>query len=397
MSSWPRSVYVAAGAMTPFGRKTDGSSPRDWVCQVVARALDEAQMRSGDIDAVVVASESDFLSLQVSLSAVLLDDLALSPRPVMRVESGGASGAMAIRSAIQHILSGLHDTVLVIGVEHAASHLASDDVRAVYGLSFDADTEGLAGITATALYALSMQDHMARHGTTPQQMASVSVKNHSNARFNPDAHKPMDITIEDVLASPMVSDPYRLLDCSLISDGAAAVVLTSKPQVLSRRYPKVRLAGSGCATDALRLGERTSPGDFTAKALAAKQAYAQAGVTDPEGQVGFAEVYDAYTGAEIQAIEALGLCEPGRAAAVLAGGGFSPGQPLCVNLSGGLIGQGGPPGATGVAQIYTLLRLLQGRYHAALQGNTSRRYALADSHGGVGTVCVVHVLEREDG
>ena len=119
-------------------------------------------------------------------------------------------------------------------------------------------------------------------------------------------------------------------------------------------------------------------------------------MTDPARQFACAEVYYAYSGAEIQAIEALGLSPPGHAGPALAEGAFSRGQPQCVNLSGGLIGQGGPPGATGVAQIHTLLRLLQGRYHAPLQTAGARRFAVADAHGGVGTVCVVHVLERCD-
>lgn len=383
--------------MTPFGRKSDFSTPRDWVGPVVTQALHEAGMGLPDIDAVVVASESDFLSLQVSPAALLLDDMGLVPAPVVRVEAGGASGAMAIRTAAQQLLSGLANTVLVLGVEHAASHLSAEAVRRVYGLSFDADLEGMPGITATALYALSIQDHMARYATTARQLAAVSVKNHGNAMHNPDAHKPMKLTLDEVLASPIVSTPYRRLDCSPISDGAAAVILTTRDPHAHGQFAPVRLVGSGCASDAVRLGERARMGDFAAKTLAAQQAYAQAGVSDPVAQLGFAEVYDAYSGAEIQAIEALGLCPQGQGGAAVAAGQFDRGQPLCVNLSGGLMGQGGPPGATGVAQIYTLLRLLQGRYHTALQTSEPRRMAVADAHGGVGTVCVVHILERCDG
>ena len=396
MSAFGSEVFVAGGAMSAFGRRKDGTGPRDWVPEVVSRALLEAHMQPSDIDAVVVATESDFLSMQVSPSAVLADDLGLTQRPVMRVEAGGASGAMAVRTALMHLLSGWHDTVLVVGCEHAASHLPADEVRTIYGLSFDADLEGLAGVTATVLYALSIQDHMARYGTTAQQLAAVSVKNHGNARFNPDAHKPMVLTVDDVLASPMVSTPYRMLDCSLISDGASALVLTTRKDTLDRRYPRVRLVGSGCASDAVRLAERSQRGDFQAKSLAAQRAYAQAGVKDPAAQMAFAEVYDAYTGAEVQAIEALQLSAPGQAAPALAQGMFDRGQRLPVNLSGGLIGQGSAPGATGIAQVYTLLRLLQGRYHSGLQQASERRFAVSDTHGGVGTVCVVHVLERLD-
>lgn len=395
MNAWPAQVYVAGGGMTPFSRRKDDSGPRDWVCDVVSQALHDSDMSLQDIDAVVVATESDFLSLQVSLAAVLIDDLAMIPRPVMRVEAGGASGAMAVRCGIQHILSGLHQTVLVIGVEHAASHLVGDDVRTIYGVSFDADLEGFSGVTATALYALSIQDHMARYGTTQAQMAAVSVKNHSNACFNPDAHKPLQITTKDVFESSMVSNPYRVLDCSLISDGAAAVILTSRPS-RKHSWPPVKIVGSGCASDALRIGERECPGDFFGKSQAARQAYFQAGIHEPMREIAFAEVYDAFSGAEIQSIEALGLGVAGQVGPALKEGIYHRGQNLPVNLSGGLIGQGGPPGAIGIAQVFTLLRLLQNRYHPGLQQPTSRRFAVADAHGGVATVSVVHVLERVD-
>ena len=223
-----RDVFIAGGAMTRFCRRRDGTNSRDWVREVVQMALKDARIDAAEIDALVIASETDFLTLQLVAGPLLADELGLVPRPVMRVESGGASGGQAVRAGLMHIRSGLHQTVLVVGFEHAASHLTGDDVRLLYGLSFDADLEGFNGITATALYALSIQDHMARYGTTLEQMAAVSVKNHANAEFNPNAHKPLKLTINDVLVSEEVSFPYRLLDCSLISDGASDVVLTAR-------------------------------------------------------------------------------------------------------------------------------------------------------------------------
>ena len=285
----------------------------------------------------------------------------------------------------------------MVGYEHAASHLSGDDVRTLYGLSFDADLEGFNGVTATSLYALSIQHYMARFGATLAQLAAVSVKNHGNALLNPNAHKPMKVTVDEVLASPMVSSPYRLLDCSLISDGAAALVLTSDRSIaMATGRPAVRIAASACATDHVRLGDRTEPGLFRSKTVASADAYRQAGIERPADEIAFAELYDAYTGAELQGIEGLGLCRPGAAGPLLTEGVFDRQGPLPVNLSGGLIGQGGPPGATGIAQVATLTQLLQGRYHPGLQPGTDRRFALADAHAGVGTLSVVHVLERLD-
>jgi len=389
-------VFIAGGAMTRFCRRRDGSNPRDWVREVVLMAMKDARIDRAEVDALVIASETDFLTLQLVAGPLLADELGLVPRPVMRVESGGASGGQAVRAGLMHIRSGLHQTVLVVGFEHAASHLSGDDVRLLYGLSFDADLEGFNGITATALYALSIQDHMARYGTTSQQMAAVSVKNHANAKLNPNAHKPLKLTIDDVLASENVSFPYRLLDCSLISDGAAAVVLTANRSLLRADMPAVRVAASSCASDHVRLGDRAVPGDFNSKRVASADAYNQARIARPRDEIAFAELYDAYSGAELQGIEGLQLCARGEAGPATAAGEFASDGALPINLSGGLIGQGGPPGATGIAQIMTLTHLLQGRYHKGLQPATKRRFGLADSHAGVGTLSVVHVLERVD-
>jgi acetyl-CoA C-acetyltransferase len=381
--------------MTPFGRRQDGSNPRDWVHAAVRGALEDARLPLTDIDALIVASETDFLSLQLVAAPLLADEIGLLPKPAVRVEAGGASGAQAVRIAHALVQSGMHRTVLVVGFEHAASHLSGDDVRMLYGLSFDADLEGFNGVTATALYALSISDHMARHGTSRQHLAAVSVKNHGNARFNPDAHKPMKISIDDVLSSPPVATPYGVLDCSLISDGAAAIVLTSDHGLLRKDRPTVRIAGSASATDYVRLGDRADRSVFSSKLVASALAYQQAGIANAVSEVAYAEVYDAYTGAELQAIEGLRLCPIGGAGPRLAAGEYAINGALPVNLSGGLIGQGGPPGATGIAQIFTLMRLLQGRYHEGLQRHDgNRRFAVADAHAGVGTSTVVHVLER---
>lgn len=393
-------ALILGGSISRFAAFRDGSHWRDRVCAVAAQALAEAGLEPADIDALVVASESDAMSLQINPAAVVASDLALAQVSAVRVEGGGASGALALRAGVMHVLSGLAQRVLVVGFDDTASRLKGADVRLLYGLSFDTDVEGLAGASAAVLYALSMQLHMQQHGTTAAQMAAVAVKNRRHALHNPLAHKPMAIGIDDVLASTLVAPPYRRLDCSLLSDGAAAVVLAA-PQAAPRSASggatlRVRISGSGCASDAVRLGDRERPHAFDAKARAAHAAYAMAGVRDPAREIGVAEVYDAFSGAELQALEALGLAAEGAAGPAVAAGEFGADARLPVNLSGGLLGQGGSPGAVGIAQAVTVARLLSGRYHPALQPKTSPQRGLVDAHGGVGTVCVVHVLERED-
>ena len=395
MADRPEIVVAGCGA-TAFGAFRDGSTPRDWVLRCAREALDDAGVEAADVDAVVVGSESDFFSLQLAPGALLADEIGLVPCPVVRVEMGGGTGGAAIRAGFMHIRSGLHRCVLVIGFEHAASHLSGDDMRMLYGLSFDADVDGMAGATAANLYALSIAEHMRLYGTTEAQLAAVSVKNHGNAQANPGAHKPMAITVADVLASRPVCTPYKLLDCSIISDGAAAVVLASGDTARNRSRPRVHVTGSGCASDHVRLGDRAEPHRFRSKERSGRAACAMAGIERAAREIDVAEVYDAFTGAELQGIEALGLANDGEAGAAMAAGEFARDGRLPVNLAGGLIGQGGAPGATGVMQIVTLTRLLQGRYWPALQPQRRLRTALADAHGGVATVSFTHILEARD-
>jgi len=393
VSSGTRPV-ILGGSATAFCRRRDGSGWRDWVCEAARDALADADLEAKDVDTLVVACESEVMALQLTPGSIIVDDLGLTPREVVRVESGGASGASAVRHAFIHIASGLARRVLVVGFEHAASHLAGDDVRLLYGLSFDADMEGIAGVTATALYALSINLHMQRHGTTREQMAHVSVKNHGNACFNPLAHKPMTIGIEDVLASPVVSTPYRRLDCSLLSDAAAAIVIAAPGEGPGGDGSRVRIVGSGCATDHARLGDRAEPHSFAAKARASAIAYEMAGIASAADDIDVAEVYDPFTGAEIQSIEALGLAGDGEAGPAMAAGDFDAAGRLPVNLSGGLIGQGGAPGASGIVQTLAVDRLLRGAYCPGAQPSQELRRGVVDTHGGICTTSVVHVLER---
>ena len=388
--------WVLGGAISKFGHFRDGSHWRDRVRQVATQALLQSGLEAREIDAMVVASESDAMSLQINPAAVVASDLGLEYCSVMRVEGGGASGGLALRAGVMHVLSGLAERVLVVGFDDAASRLEGVDTRLLYALSFDTDVEGLAGANAASLYALSIAGHMQRYGTTEQQMAAVAVKNRGNARFNPNAHKPMDISIDDVMRSRSVSTPYKLLDCSLLSDGAAAIVLCARASAPCSDRARVRISGSGCAVDRARLGDRAAPYRFEAKAAAARAAFAMAGVTDPAREIDVAEVYDAFSGAEIQSLEALGLVAQGQGAQAAAAHEFDRGGRLPVNLSGGLMGQGGSPGAVGIAQAVTLTQLLCGDYHVGAQPGRVLRRGLVDAHGGVATVCAVHVLERED-
>lgn len=380
-------IIVAGGAMTPFNRRKDGSSWRDWARDAFFAALADANLQHQDIDALVVATESDLFSLQLNPASVLADDLALFGKPAMRVEGGGASGHLAVQAAAMQVLSGQARRVAVLGVEALASTLQGTDVSMLYGLSFDAWTDGMTGIDSTALYALSILAFNGRTGATSQDLAAVAVRNRENARHNALAHLPLAITVDDVLSSPMIAAPYHRLDCSPLSDGAACVILGRCADLPAGGRERAKMLGMGAATDRVRLGERIDAGHFGAKQLAVGRASAHAGVALEN--IDIAEVYDSYSGAQLQALQALGLSQD-----VLRDerdGRFGFDGSLPVNLSGGLLGQGAPVGATGVAQILSTARQLEGRYWGRQPSHTPR-LGLVDTHGGIATLCAVTIL-----
>jgi acetyl-CoA C-acetyltransferase len=393
-SNWP---LIAGSAISAFARAKDGSTWRDRARAVAAAAVEDAGLGMRDIDALVVATESDIASLQVNAASVVASDLGLAGVAAMRVEGGGASGGLALRAGVLHVLSGLHRRVLVVGFDDTASHLDRAGIGLVYGLSFDAEVEGFAGVSAAAVYALSIREHMARYGTTEAELAAVAVKNRGHAALNPLAHLPRPVTVADVLASPAVSTPYKRLDCSPLSDAAAALVLARACDLPGRSGPSARIVASAAASDHARLGDRAERHRLAAKARSAAAAFAMAGITDPPREIAVAEVYDAFTGAELQALEALGLSREGQAAAMVAAGAFARGGTLPVNLSGGLLGQGSAPGATGIAQAATIARLVTGTYFDGLQPDPAPHRGLADTHGGIATIAVTHIIAREEG
>ena len=342
-----------------------------------------------DIDALIVGSESDFFTLQLNPASVLAQDLGLWGAETLRVEGGGATGQLAVHAGVDRILSGRARHVAVIGVDPSASTLAGESIRELYGYSFDFWTDGLSGVTATALYALSWQAFATANGGQIDDLNAVAIKNRRNAMSNPDAHLPRLHRVEEFAASPMIASPYCRLHCSPLSDGAAALILSAPdaaPEARRNRAP--RITGIGAASDLPGLGHRADPAVFGAKSRAAQRAYDMAGVTPSD--IAVAEVYDAYAGAELQAIAALGLSpEPTRP---LRDGDFDADGTCPVNLSGGLMGQGAPVGATGVGQTATCALMLEGRYHAGLQPDRPLGHALADTHGGVGTTCAVTIL-----
>jgi acetyl-CoA C-acetyltransferase len=231
---------------------------------------------------------------------------------------------------------------------------------------------------------------MHRYGTTREQMARVAVKNHYHGSKNPKAQYPFEVTVEQVMNSSRVADPLRLLDCSPVTDGAAAVILASEEVAMSvKKHPAVKIIASAQASDTIALHSRKDITTLDAVKQAAGDAYQQAGIT-PD-RVDVTEVHDCFTIAELCVMEAMGYAEPGKAAAMVEAGETTLGGSRPVNTSGGLKSKGHPVGASGISQIIEITEQLRGvSGERQVEG---ARIGMAQNMGGTGASCTVHILE----
>jgi len=324
---------------------------------------------------------------QEHLGAVMADYLGVNPVPATRVESACASGGAAFRQAYLEVASGASEIVLAGGVEKMTD---GADVTDVLATAADQEYEVYHGITFPGLYALIARAHMEKYGTTREQLAAVAVKNHRNGAKNANAQFRAEVTPEQVMRSTMVADPLRLLDCSPVSDGAAAVIVASMDVAKALKKNHVRVLASAQASDTIALHGRKDPTTIGSIVTAAGKAYKMAGKKPSD--IDFAEVHDCFTIAEIVATEDLGFFEKGKGGEAAARGDTSiECRKIPVNTSGGLKSKGHPVGATGVAQIIELYEQLSGK--AGGRQVADARVGLAQNMGGSGASCVVHILE----
>lgn len=374
-------IYIAGAATTKFGELW-GISPRTLAGEAVGGALKDAEISVSDVQALFVGNMlSGMLGGQEHLGAFFAEELGFAV-PAFKIEGACASGALALHNAINSVLSGQYETVCVLGVEKMTDHKPEDVATALMGAGSEA--ERLSGATFPGLYALLARVHMQEFGTKEEEMAAVAVKNHYHASLNPNAQFTNVLTIEKVMHSSRVADPLKLLDCSPISDGASAVIITSqKSKVKSQK--RVQIAASVVATDTLGLAERKSLTELKATREAAQKAYTQAGISPSD--IDIAEVHDCFTIAEILAMEDLGFYKKGEAARAVGKTGK-----LVINPSGGLKGCGHPVGATGIKQVVELVDQLRGR--TGKRQVEGANVGLAHNVGGSGATAVVHILKK---
>ncbi|OGF22270.1 MAG: acetyl-CoA acetyltransferase [Candidatus Eisenbacteria bacterium RBG_19FT_COMBO_70_11] len=379
-----REVAIVAAGMTRFGEIWE-SSLRDLFAEAALEALDAARVDRVDSIYVGCMSAGQFVG-QEHLGPLMADEIGLTGVAATHVESACASGGVALRSAFIEVASGMSDLVLAAGVEKMTD---GADVTAVLATAADQEKEAYHGITFPGLYAMIARAHMQAKGTTEEDLAWVAVKNHRHGALNPKAQFGRELKLEDVLGSSMVADPLRLLHCSPVTDGAAAVLLC--PLELAKKYTDrpVKIRASALATGSMALADRKDPAVLDAVQLSGERAYKMAGVSPADIQV--AEVHDCFTIAEICCIEALGLAPPCSGRHAARSGLTALGGKIPVNTSGGLKSKGHPVGATGIAQAIEIFEQLRGE--AGARQVKGARLGLAQNMGGSGASSVVHIFE----
>ena len=381
-------IHVLGAATTKFGELWD-TSPRTLAKEAMDGALKQSGIRSSQTDALFVGNMlAGILGNQANIASLFAEELG-EQIPAFRLEGACASGGLALHNAINSLKAGVYKTVMVLGVEKMTDH-NSDDVTTAL-MSAGSDEERMAGATFPGLYALMARAYMQEYGATEEILASVSVKNHFHGSFNPKAQFKSIITVGDVMRSGKIADPLKLLDCSPISDGAAAVVITSDTSLAKRIAKPIFITASEVATDTLSLYDRKSFTTLASVVTASQKAYKSMGINSQDIDV--AEVHDCFSIAEAMAVEDLGFSKKGQGAKDISENKYTLGKGKIIsNPSGGLKSCGHPVGATGIKQIVEITEQLRGE--AGKKQVKGAKIGLTHNVGGTGTVAVVHILER---
>src|SRR5215469_16700109 len=382
-----RPVAVVAAGKIPFGVFAE-LDIRALAVQAGEKCLANARVPRRKIESFYLGNFAGpaFVG-QNHLAPYVSMALGIKGVPATRVEAACASSGSAFFHAWTEVAAGIYDLVMVVGVEKMTSQSTARTTE-ILASAGDLAGEIRAGSTFASLFAMIARRHMYEFGTKKEHLAAVAVKNHAAGALNPDAHLRKTITLQQALAGRPIADPLGLYDCSLISDGAAAIILAPLERASEFTDKPVRVLGIAQASDYVALDQKADITTFPAVRRAGEKAYkmAELGPSDIE----FAEIHDCFTIAEIIATEDLGFAPRGKGGEFAFEGQTSRTGKIPVNTSGGLKAKGHPVGATGVAQIVDLA--LQIRCEAGERQIPRHSVGLAQNLGGSGATCVVSIL-----
>ncbi|MBN1226697.1 MAG: thiolase domain-containing protein [Deltaproteobacteria bacterium] len=380
-------VAIIGVGISKFGVRK-GTSMRELAMESYKEAIEDAGVDKDQIKAVIISCASDEFALCGQPGSAVQDYLGLNPKPSLRVEAACASGSMAVRVGWMTIQSGMADIVVVIGVEKM-TEVSTERATEIMGKFGDSIWEYPFGLTFPGFYAMLANNYLATYkNANLEDLAKVAVKNHYYGSLNPKAHLQKVVTEQQALEGFIVAYPLRLHDCSLISDGAASIIMANEKLAVKLGKP-IWLTGLGSATDRHDIGARKSLTSLEGVRIAAKQAYGMAGI-QPE-DVDVAVVHDCFTIAELLAYEDLGFCGPGEATMLIREKQTYLDGKIPVNVDGGLKAKGHPIGATGVAMTAEIVKQLRGE--CGKRQVKGAKIGLSHNVGGSGQFVAVHIYE----
>jgi acetyl-CoA C-acetyltransferase len=381
-------VFIASAGYTNVGKLKDKG-----IGDLMAEASLKALSGCPDVrpDRVVVGNMfSGVGSGQEHLGAYLSGSLGMTGIPAYKVEAACGSGGVALHNAFLAVKSGESEAVLVTGVEKMTD-LDGPSVTSALAMADDQEYSASLGLTFISLNAITHRMYLQRFSVSEEEMASFPVLSHKHAKDSLHAMFRNQITVEDVMKSPVISDPIRLLDTAPVCDGAASILVVGESVAKSAPGPLVEVLASEVATNIFDLAERPDPLDYTATRAAVQRVLSRTGRS--LGDLDFLELHDAFSVTSALSLESMGICQAGRAAADASRGRFELGGELPVNTFGGLKARGHPVGASGIYQLAeAYLQLTQRAGGCQVKG---AKLGLTHNMGGVDTTTAVHLLSGE--
>ena len=387
-----KEVGIIGVGQSNFVRGYPGSI-RELAFEAFKEAVEDAQIPIKKIDASIIASAPEY-DKQRSPAGVIAEYLGLTPQPTFYIESICSSGSMALRVAYSMIKSGLHDVIAVIGFQKM-SEISSSESQERMGRGADIQWESPFGTTMPAYYAMYARAHMARYGTTEEDLAKIRLKAAMYGQMNKKAlyRKPVTLEMftdpESTLSAP-VAKPLRVGDCCANADGSSCIIVANEQNAKAMCDKPVWIMGLGAASETVNMAGRDLLTSLRVSVNAGTQAYQMAGVTPKDIDV--AEVHDCFTIAELMAYEDLGFAKPGEGRDLIASKETYREGRIPVNVDGGLLSKGHPIGATGGSQIRTIV--LQLRNEAGEMQVKDPEIGLVHNIGGVGLYGNVTILRR---
>lgn len=380
-----RDVAIVGVSQTKFGELWEKSF-RDLVVEAGIDAIRDANMNGEDIDAMYIGNMTGGLFVgQEHIGSLIAEHSGLTPIPATRVEAACASGGLALRQAIMAVASGYYDRVMAAGVEKMTDVV---DATPAIAAAADREWEAQQGVTFPSLYAMMAKRHMYEYGTTREQIAGFAVLGHKNGALNPKAQFQREINVDAVLNSTKVASPLNILDCSPVSDGAAAIIVCPADEAHKYTDTPIYIRASTQASATISLHNRKSLTTIPSTIFAAKKAYDMANLTPKD--MDMAEVHDCFSINGLIAIEDLGFFEKGKGGQAIEDGLIERDGDIAVNPSGGLKARGHPLGATGIAQAAEITWQL--RQEAGKRQVSDATSGITLNIGGTGGTAAIHIL-----